>query len=338
MADLNEWNVVDADNDAAPPNGWPENTMTLPDVNDAGRQVQGAVRRNFADMNGSLAAAGVADAYTLTLNANYSAYFDGLAFVCSIPAANTGPATINVNGISAQAIQVNGAALTGGEMSTGGVYIFSYDGTNVQLLNPDSGNGTVTSVDTGTGLTGGPITGAGTVELDTGSARNVDHSAVDITAGAGLSGGGTIDASRTLNVDLTEYTDGFTAADLTGTTEMLVQVEGTPRRMAVQDAGANVVTNTGTTRTSAAGDANSIIVFSNASPSTYTFGAGLTTGEGKAVVVQARSATVTLTPSGVTFDSVLEQNGSSSRTVALGGTVVLYQVSATRWALSGRYT
>lgn len=39
-----------------------------------------------------------------------------------------------------------------------------------------------------------------TVGLDTAHARNVDHSAVSITAGTGLSGGGTIAASRTLSV------------------------------------------------------------------------------------------------------------------------------------------
>lgn len=42
--------------------------------------------------------------------------------------------------------------------------------------------------------------GTGIIALDTANARNVDHSGVTITAGAGLAGGGDITASRTLNV------------------------------------------------------------------------------------------------------------------------------------------
>lgn len=42
--------------------------------------------------------------------------------------------------------------------------------------------------------------GTGVIALDTASPRNVDHSAVSITAGDGLTGGGDISASRTLNV------------------------------------------------------------------------------------------------------------------------------------------
>lgn len=44
------------------------------------------------------------------------------------------------------------------------------------------------------------------VALDTSSARNVDHSAVSISAGTGLSGGGTIEATRTLNLANTAVT------------------------------------------------------------------------------------------------------------------------------------
>lgn len=43
-------------------------------------------------------------------------------------------------------------------------------------------------------------TGSGVISLDTASPRNVDHSAVSVIAGAGLTGGGDISADRTLNV------------------------------------------------------------------------------------------------------------------------------------------
>lgn len=136
MSDINEWDVTDANNNSAPPDGWPENTMNYSEVNDAGRAVQGSLKRFFTDINGSLAAAGAANAYTLTLNAGYSAYFDGMLFACSIPAANTTTSpTINVNAIGARTIvDADGNALTAGALSTGGVYLFHYDGTNVRVL------------------------------------------------------------------------------------------------------------------------------------------------------------------------------------------------------------
>jgi len=42
--------------------------------------------------------------------------------------------------------------------------------------------------------------------------RHIDHSAVSITAGTGLSGGGTIAASRTINCDITQYTNALAVA------------------------------------------------------------------------------------------------------------------------------
>lgn len=142
MGTLNSWETVDANNNATPPDGWPENTMQYSEVNNTGRAVQGTMKRFFADVNGSLAAAGAADAYTLTLNeTGYTSYFEGMWFACSIPADNTGASTINVNGIGVQSITDRaGNALAAGELQSGGVYEFRYDGTNFQLM------GTVTGV------------------------------------------------------------------------------------------------------------------------------------------------------------------------------------------------
>lgn len=97
---------------------------------------------------------------------------------------------------------------------------FLYDSTN-QVLRYSNGtswldmSGDVRSVTAGDGLTdggtGGDVTlnvGAGLgitvnandVQLDIAHARNVDHSITHVYAGDGLTGGGTIDASVTLNV------------------------------------------------------------------------------------------------------------------------------------------
>lgn len=57
------------------------------------------------------------------------------------------------------------------------------------------GSGTL-NIGSGTGIT----VNANDVALDTSSSRNVDHSAINIVAGNGLTGGGSIDSSMTLNV------------------------------------------------------------------------------------------------------------------------------------------
>lgn len=54
----------------------------------------------------------------------------------------------------------------------------------------------------GTGLTGGgTLEATRTLNLDTSNNRNVDHSAVSVLAGTGLTGGGTINGDLTLNLD-----------------------------------------------------------------------------------------------------------------------------------------
>ena len=125
MTTLDNWSVTDANNNLPPPDGWPENTMQYSDVNDTGRSVQGTLRRFWGDVNGSLNAAGVVNAYTLSLNeSGYTAYFDGMYFACEIPITNTGAVTIDVNGIGAAAVFVNGGPLAGGELGAGCIHTF----------------------------------------------------------------------------------------------------------------------------------------------------------------------------------------------------------------------
>lgn len=139
MAELNDWDVIAANNNDTPPDGWPENSMNYSEVNDTGREGMAVLARYFQDINGSLTTGGVADAYTLTLNAGHTAY-TGLYFAATIHATNTGASTINVNGIGIQSIVDRaGNALVGNEMSAGGIYEFRYDGTNMQLMGSHGG-------------------------------------------------------------------------------------------------------------------------------------------------------------------------------------------------------
>jgi len=70
---------------------------------------------------------------------------------------------------------------------------------------PGSGNGTVTSVGSGAGLTGGPITTTGTLGIAAAGVTNamLAHPSLTITPGAGLTGGGVValGGTTTLNLD-----------------------------------------------------------------------------------------------------------------------------------------
>jgi hypothetical protein len=70
------------------------------------------------------------------------------------------------------------------------------------------GTGTVTSVGSGAGLTGGPITGSGTLSIGTAGVTNamLANSSLTVAAGTDLIGGGSValGGSTTLNVDTTK--------------------------------------------------------------------------------------------------------------------------------------
>src|SRR5271170_3295193 len=71
-----------------------------------------------------------------------------------------------------------------------------------------TGDGSVTSVASGAGLTGGPITASGTLSIATGGVSNtmLAHPSLTVTAGTDLIGGGSVPlgGTTTLNVDTTK--------------------------------------------------------------------------------------------------------------------------------------
>jgi hypothetical protein len=85
-----------------------------------------------------------------------------------------------------------------------------------------SGSGTVTSVATGAGLTGGPITSTGTISIPPAGVTNsmLANNFVTIAAGSGLSGGGTVALGGTVTLTNTAsggtVTSVATGAGLTG--------------------------------------------------------------------------------------------------------------------------
>ena len=85
---------------------------------------------------------------------------------------------------------------------------------------PGTGDGTVTSVGSGAGLTGGPITGSGTLSIPTGGVSNamLANSSLNVTAGTDLTGGGsvTLGGGTTLNLDTTKVPQLNAANTFTG--------------------------------------------------------------------------------------------------------------------------
>ena len=82
------------------------------------------------------------DTYAVTLSLNVTALRTFGIYLISFTNANTGAATLNINGIGAIALKKDGAtALASGDISAGQVYELVYDGTNFQIPALSGGGG-----------------------------------------------------------------------------------------------------------------------------------------------------------------------------------------------------
>lgn len=177
MPDLNDWDIAAGNNTSASPDGAPENTTTIGNVNDIIRENMAVVARFHEDGNASVATTGAANTYALAAKASYTAYFDGLAASWDCNATNTGASTLNVDTIGAKDIKKYAGgvlvALVADDLISAGKYFAVYDGTQFILLNPSTDNSSVkpaflayNSV-TDSNVTGTAATGAVTVDFDT---------------------------------------------------------------------------------------------------------------------------------------------------------------------------
>lgn len=131
MAEINDLNVTDASNTAR----FPEN-QAPGTVNDGARALEGLLARWHKDTNGSVSSTGSANAYAVAANQTISAYYDGLIIVFDANFANTGSATLNVDGVGASTIQLLGSNLASGAIAIGQKVAVIYDGTNWQMISP----------------------------------------------------------------------------------------------------------------------------------------------------------------------------------------------------------
>lgn len=90
---------------------------------------------SYVELAWEIVSASGADTYTGNLGKPFFlAYFDMLRIRVKFTNANTGAATINLNGYGAKSIKKNvSAALVAGDILAGGIYDLTYDGTNFQI-------------------------------------------------------------------------------------------------------------------------------------------------------------------------------------------------------------
>ena len=170
---------------------------------------------------------------------------------------------------------------------------------------PGTGKGSVTSVATGAGLTGGTITNAGTIGIATGGVTNamLATPSISVTAGSGLSGGGTVALGGTITLTNSAPSSGgtvtsvATSAGLTGGT----------------------ITKTGTIGIATGGVTNAML----ATPSiTVNTGTGLS-GGGTVALGGTITLTNTAPSSGGTVTSVASGTGLTGGPITGSGTLSL---------------
>lgn len=173
--------------------------------------------------------------------------------------------------------------------------------------------------------------------------EHINHGSVSITAGNGLTGGGTIAASRTINVGagagISVAADSvalniasLTNMDVTGfgqTDSVLINDGGTMKQMDREDMGVPLVLSSAS-QTFAAADLCTAQILTGSTGRTFTVPSALGV-DGSFILVGSRdTATLTIAGSGVTITSA---NGLTD--VSAGGMALLYRVSSTEWMLSG---
>lgn len=109
--------------------------------------------QNGGFINGT--AAGT-NSYTLTLSPALTAYALGQQFNVLFTNANTGAATLNINGLGAKAIKRNGSKATKvGDILAGQVFSLYYDGTDFQMVGRVTTDWSPTALSLGDGVANG---------------------------------------------------------------------------------------------------------------------------------------------------------------------------------------
>lgn len=204
MSSIYSWSETADDNDDADVAiNWQESQ--LPDtVNNSARAMMGRVAEYVADQ-GTQTVGGTANAMTLTANSGFTAYANGLRLTVKAASTNTTAVTLNVNALGNKALRkvfrgATDVALGAGDIQQGGVYELIYDAA----ANSAAGawivvNPALSSVATGDTVA---VANGGTGVATAALAMDAFGATRTITAGDGLTGGGTLGADRTISLDV----------------------------------------------------------------------------------------------------------------------------------------
>lgn len=127
---ISEWFGTDASNNTGSAPNFPVEGMAPSSVNDTMRTIYGAVARWYQDTNGTLESAGTGNTYTLTTNNSHAALGDQSALAFLVDRANTGAATLNVDGLGAKDLRLNGANIASGYLVADTVVVVAYNATD----------------------------------------------------------------------------------------------------------------------------------------------------------------------------------------------------------------
>ncbi|MFZ0991554.1 MAG: hypothetical protein WAN29_06585, partial [Candidatus Sulfotelmatobacter sp.] len=128
------------------------------------------------------------------------------------PISKTGTISIPTGGVTNSLLANPSITVQAGSGLSGGGTVALGGTVTLTNASPSSG-GTVTSISTGAGLTGGPISKTGTISIPAGGITNsmLTDSSIKVLAGSGLSGGGTValGGSVTLSSNISGTADGI---------------------------------------------------------------------------------------------------------------------------------
>lgn len=115
----------------------------IQDINngESGLTTRTKLNANFDYLDVKATASGT-DTYTATPSPAVASYVTGQSYFITFTNANTGAATLNLNGLGAKAIRKTGTtALSSGDIKAGQVVELIYDGTNLQIIGDGGATG-----------------------------------------------------------------------------------------------------------------------------------------------------------------------------------------------------
>ncbi len=185
-----------------------------------------------------------------------------------------------------------------------------------------------------------PLARGGTNASSASAARTqlvVPLSSNNFVAGVGLSGGGTLNAGRTFDLDISALST-MTIADTTQNDSLLVNDGGVMKQMQIDNMGIRVVAQVGSF-TLSFGNANTYLVNGGTVTDTITIPTNASVPWAIGTVIMFASSWIAetiLSPAvGVNIGSTFAVGSNADRTVLSGGTAAIVKIGTDGWAVFG---